>query len=151
MITNEAKQYYSKRYLSHIRDIKKVLKYKRERVSRMRSRLEPVGITYGDKITTSVAVDRLECLSIKVDDLIKECIEQECLYIDELRVALRAISKIQDYYAQEVLNMYYIDCLSQKEICKKLEISRTTQHNYHVRGLVMLYDYIPEVDKRAET
>lgn len=148
MIDNEAKQYHSEQYLSHVRDIKRVLSYKRERIGRMRSKLEPGAIIYNDKIKTSVSGDKIERLTIAVQELIEECIEQECLYIDELRVAIRAINSVSDYYAQEVLFMVYIDCLTIKEICAKLNISRTTAYSYKTRGLVKLYEFIPEVDKR---
>lgn len=125
----------AKDYLTGIRDLKTEIDHIRERQREVRQGLYLSGIDYTKiKVQTDHKDPKAEILNelARLQDLEVEAIIN---FVEKSREAYRVIAFIFDSELRMVLQLYFLNGFSMKEVAKELEYSERTLYRYYEKAL----------------
>lgn len=144
--------------------------YAKKRKEQLESRLEVFkndiigvkGLQYSDmpKSSTNINKNEPEAAVLKQDE-IKEQIDRQRKRMLEVMMEITEVTEILPFDAMEraIIEYRHIDCLSWKEVCEKMNLSRTPCTKYYRKGIeklvkdqrvkTILEKYIQKIQKRG--
>lgn len=130
-------------YLKHVRSLTLQIRSKRDQIEQQKSLLEPMGISYGEKIATSGSGDSLQTGVLELNDLIKEFCTDLVGYVEEYRRASNVIGCLSKPEYRAALVAYYLIGKTWEVICVELGYSWSGLMKLRKQALIEVYDYMP--------
>ena len=147
-MNDEVKAIVAAGYAEHVRDIAMSRLLQEEEIENLRHHLEPKAIMYGDKIKTSPTDSTIPDGIIKLQEMIKEYMDTVTYYVDLINEMHQALRNI-DVVCRTALTKHYIFLMTWEEVCIDMGYSYSSIMKVRRRGLIGLYDYMPEEYRRV--
>ena len=125
----------AKEFLRQARTVDRRIDEATERVERLRAKLEAgrmssiIGMPRGGASDWTATADRLIELEKDVNARIRDMCRLK-------RLAMEAIDRVEEARLREVLELYYIDCLTWGQVAQKMGMNLRWVYRLHGRALI---------------